>query len=204
MRTGKRATLERWVFRFTVATISWNIVEAGVALGAGIPAGSVALTGFGLDSTIEVSSALFILWKLGGAPGRAEADRRERRARRGIALTFLALGLWIGWDSAASLLAGRHPDKSAIGIVLASLSLVIMPVLGLAKMRVGRALASRAIQADAVETLVCAYLSATLVTGLGLHALFGWWWADYAGALLMVPFLLWQARETWGEEEGRD
>jgi divalent metal cation (Fe/Co/Zn/Cd) transporter len=139
--------LHRRIFRLTVATISWNLVEAAVALTGGIMAGSVALTGFGLDSMIEFASALFILWKLGG--GR-EAESRENTARRGISLTFLALGGWIAWESSSSLLSNRHPETSTTGIILAAVSLAVMPLLGRAKMRAGRALKSRAVQADAM------------------------------------------------------
>lgn len=189
--------LERRAFRLTILTISWNVVEALVAIAAGVAAGSVALKGFGLDSTIEVASAAIIMWKLVGKGGGVE---REERARRAIAVTFVALAAWIGYESFEGLTSGREPLASRIGIILAAASLLAMPVLGFAKMRVGRLLKSRAIQADAIETFVCMWLSATLLAGLGLRSLLGWWWADYAGALLMVPFLLWQAWEMWEEE----
>jgi divalent metal cation (Fe/Co/Zn/Cd) transporter len=203
MKPSARQELHRRVFRLTIATISWNAVEAGVALTYGLLAGSVALTGFGIDSLIEVSSALFIFWKLLGRR-TADAERREKTARKGIALTFLLLALWVLRESVSGLHAGSHPEHSTAGIILAALSLSIMPVLGSAKMRLGKTLKSRAIQADAVETLVCAWLSASLLAGLGLNAALDWWWADAAGALLMVPFLLWQAWETWEEAEDRD
>jgi len=198
-----RRDLLRQVFHLTLATTAWNVAEAGVALAFGIRAGSVALTGFGLDSLIEVSSALFILWKLAGGKG-AEGERRENIARRGIALTFLLLALWISLESISGLRAGSLPGHSSAGIILASLSLLMMPLLGRAKMRLGKKLKSRAIQADAVETLVCAWLSASLLAGLGLRSALDWWWADAAGALLMVPFLAWQAWETWEETKDRD
>lgn len=203
MKPADRQVLHRRVFRLTIATISWNVVEAVIALTFGILAGSVALTGFGIDSLIEVSSALFIFWKLLGH-GSGEDERREKTARKGIALTFLLLALWVLKESVSGLYMGKHPDHSTAGIVLAALSLSVMPVLGTAKMRLGKTLKSRAIRADAVETLVCAWLSASLLAGLGLNALLNWWWADAAGALLMVPFLLWQAWETWEEAEERD
>lgn len=203
MKHTDKQALSRRIFRLTIATISWNVVEAGVALTFGVMAGSVALTGFGMDSLIEVTSAFFIFWKLLG-PKNRDIERREKTARRGIAATFLLLALWVLWESISDLYGGNRPDRSATGIILASLSLCIMPILGTAKMRAGKALKSRAIQADAVETLVCAWLSASLLAGLGLNAALDWWWADAVAALLMVPFLLWQAWETWEETGERD
>jgi len=202
--TGRRKKeLEQRVFRLTLATISWNIVEAAVAITCGVIAGSLALRGFGMDSLIEVASAFIIFWKLTGGRS-ADNEARENTARRGIAVTFLALALWISWESISILRNRIESDTSIAGIVLATLSLCIMPILGTAKMRLGRALKSRAIQADAIETLVCAWLSASLLAGLGLRAILNWWWADTVGALLMVPFLLWQTWETWEESGERD
>lgn len=199
MRAAPGRSLHRLAFQLSVATISWNVAEAVVALSLGLPANSVALTGFGLDSLIEVTSAFLVFWKLSGSPH--DGIRREEAARRGISLTFLLLALWILGESTGSLRSGQHPEQSRAGIVLAFISLCLMPILGFAKMRTGKRLKSRAIQADAVETFVCAWLSASLLAGLGLHTAFGWWWADAMGALFMVPFLLWQAWETWSAGE---
>mgnify|MGYP005841995185 CR=1 FL=1 len=185
-------------------TVGWNVVEAGVAVGAGIVAGSTALIAFGADSTLEVMSASALLWRLRTAGPRDTAEEQgtaERRALYLVALTFFLLAAYVATESTITLLEREVPDSSIVGLVLAILSLIVMPVLAYAKQKTGRELGSKALQADAIETWVCAYLSLVLVLGVGLYVIFGWWWADAAGALAMIPVILWQGWETF--EEGR-
>lgn len=173
-------------------TISWNSVEAVVAIGAGLLAGSIALVGFGLDSVIETAAGLIVLWRLRREVAGAQDDhveQAERVALRFVGLTFVALGLYVLYESAHKLWSREAPAESWIGMGLALVSLIVMPLLAFRKRAVARALASRALAADAVETLVCAYLSLTLLLGLGLNALAGWWWADPVAALAMLPLI---------------
>jgi cation diffusion facilitator family transporter len=200
--------LHRRALRLEWLTTGWNVVEAAVAITAGWLAGSVALIGFGVDSLIEVLSAVVLLWRLLRAGPRAteeESGRAERTALRLVGLTFFLLGGYLAVESVSTLAARRAPEESPVGLVLSIASLVAMPILGYAKQVTARELGSKALAADAVETWVCAYLSAALLAGLGLHAALGWWWADPAGALLMVPFVAWQGvkaiREA-GEQDG--
>ena len=175
------------------ATLAYNLVEAGVAIWAGTDAGSIALLGFGLDSVIECAAAAVLLWRLavelrGGDEERVETA--ERRSRRFVGLTFLALAVYVLVESVLTLVSGDHPSSSLAGIVLATVSLAVMPMLAWVKLRTAGRLGSGALQAEARETLACAYLSLTLLIGLALNAGFGWWWADPAAALAMVPWLV--------------
>ena len=173
-------------------TIGWNSVEAVVAIGAGLLAGSIALVGFGLDSVIETVAGLMVLWRLRREIGGAHDDhveRAERAALRFVGLTFLALGVYVLYESTGRLWRGEAPAESWAGIGLAACSVVVMPILAVRKRAVARALGSRALAADAVETLVCSYLSLALLLGLGLNALAGWWWADPLAALAMLPLI---------------
>lgn len=200
-----RAVVLEW---FTVA---WNVVEALVAIGAGLLSGSVALIGFGVDSGIEVVSAVGLLWRLrtsADAP-KDEETAAERRALYVVSWTFFALAAYVGFEAVTGLLAREAPEVSRVGIGLSAISLVVMPVLALSKQRVGREWGSRALLADAVETWVCSYLSLALLLGLGLNALFGWWWADAVGGLAMLPVVVWQGFEALreareGHEEGEE
>lgn len=178
-------------------TIGWNLIEAAVSLGAGIVAGSVSLVGFGVDSLIESSSGAVLLWRLRDGD---RGDRRERTALRLVGMSFLALAAYIGWESAGMLLRREPPEASLVGIAVAALSLVVMPVLARAKRRVGAGLESRALVADSRQTALCACLSAILLGGLVLNAAFGWWWADPAAGLAMVPIV---AREGVEALRGR-
>jgi cation diffusion facilitator family transporter len=192
-----RAALVRTGLRLEEFTIGYNLIEAVVSVGLGLLAGSVALVGFGFDSVIEVAAALVVYWRLrveaaGGETGTHE--RAERRAHRLVGLTFLLLGLYILFEAGGALWAGEAPGESVPGIVLAAVSLVVMPILGILKRRTGIRLGSRALQADAMETFVCSYLSLALLLGLALNAALGWWWADPAAALLMLPLVF---REAW-------
>jgi divalent metal cation (Fe/Co/Zn/Cd) transporter len=188
-----------WLEYFTVG---WNVVEAAVAIGAGLIAGSVALIGFGADSAIEVISAVGLLWRLRKAGPHAalsEESAAEKRALYVVAVTFFLLAGYITWEAAGSLLGGEEPLTSPVGIILAVLSLLVMTALAAVKQRVGKRMGSRALVADSKETWVCSYLSLTLLLGVGAYAMFGWWWADPLGALAMLPVILWQGWETLAE-----
>ena len=198
----RRRVLHRRAVWLEYVTIGWNVIEAVVAIGAGIIAGSVALVGFGVDSAVEVISAVGLLWRLrtaGPDATVAEESAAERRALYIVAATFVLLAAYITFEAGTALLNQEEPDRSTVGLVLSVLSLVIMPVLAWAKQRTGRQMGSRALVADAAETWVCSYLSLVLLAGVGLHALLGWWWADPVGALAMLPVILWQGWETLGE-----
>lgn len=206
-----RARLVDEGLRLEGLTVGWNVVEAVVAIGAGLAAGSVALLGFGIDSVVESASGTVLLWRLlveRRAGGDAEAaERVEAIARRLVAASLVALAAWIAFDAGRSLVEGEQPDASPVGIVLAALSLAVMWWLARRKHRVARALGSRAMAADAFQTDACFWLSLFLLVGLGLNAAFGWWWADPVAALGMVPFILREAVEAWrgeDEEEARE
>ncbi|MBI4462062.1 MAG: cation transporter [Acidobacteria bacterium] len=174
--------------RLEYFTIAWNAIEAVVAIVAGVVAGSIALVGFGLDSVIETLSGGTLLWRL-RQRGEFEA-MAESRALRLVGLTFLALAVYVTYESVSNLRGRERPEESWVGIILALVSLVVMPILGHAKRRVARVLGSRALAADGMETYLCSYLSFTLLLGLGLNAWQGWWWADPVAALAMVPFMV--------------
>jgi cation diffusion facilitator family transporter len=176
-------------------TTSWNVVEAVVAIGAGVVSGSIALVAFGADSLIEVISSVGVLWRFlraGPEASSEEHERAEKRALIVVGVTFFLLAAYILVDAGGALARAEAPENSILGLILSVASLTAMPVLGFAKQRTARAMGSKALEADAVETWVCAYLSAALLLGLGLHEMLGWWWADPAGALVMVPFIAWQ------------
>ncbi|HEX5632134.1 MAG TPA: cation transporter, partial [Gemmatimonadales bacterium] len=160
------------------------------ALAAGIVAGSIALTGFGVDSVIELSAGLAALWRLHADADAARRERAERLTHRLVGAAFLALAAYVTWEAVGALAARRAPEESVTGMVLAALSLVVMPLLARAKRRVAQGLASRALAAEAMQTDVCAWLSAILLGGLALNAVLGWWWADPIAALAMVPLLV--------------
>ena len=182
-------------------TVGYNALEGIVAIAAGLAADSVALTGFGIDSVIEVSSGALLWWRLRAELGSAPLGPTvERRAARGAGVLLLALGVYIVIDSARLLLTSNRPESSPVGIVLTVLSLIVMPLLARAKLRVAASLGSRALRADAHETIVCAWLSATTLLGLGLNAALGWWWADPAAALAMLPLIVREGIEAWRGE----
>ena len=184
-------------------TVGWNMIEGIVAIVAGIIAGSIALIGFGLDSYIEVASGIVLIWRLRKHGfGDEEEEAAEKRAIFFVGVTFVLLALYVTFESAKKLLFHEHPDESIIGIILAIVSLIVMPVLAFYKKKIATEINSRALRADALETLACSYLSFALVVGLGANAMFGWWWADPLAALAMVYFLI---KEGWeAVEEGRD
>ena len=201
--TPEMTRLARWGLWLVAGTLAYNVVEAVVALWAGSEAGSIALFGFGLDSVIEVVAASALLWRLsvearGGDPERIE--KAEGKVRRLIGLTFLVLAAYVTVQAVYTLTTQSRPEESLVGIALAAASLIIMPLLAWGKLRVARGLGSEALRAEAKETLACAYLSFTLLLGLLLNATLGWWWADPAVALLMVPWLVREGLEGWRGE----
>lgn len=199
---GDRAAIVRrgkWLAWFTIA---WNAIEGVAGIAAGIAAGSIALVGFGVDSYVEVFAGSVILWRLAKERhGHELSEAAERRAVRLIAVTFLVLALGVGAESVRKLIIGAEPDESLFGVGLAVLSLIVMPLLAGAKRRVGQKLGSLAVIADAAETTLCVYLSAILLVGLGLNALFGWWWADPLAGLGIVYIAGREGIEHWHAEE---
>lgn len=170
-------------------TLGWNVLEALVAIVAGSLAGSTALVGFGVDSVIESLSGAAMLWRLSGGDG---GQCRERSAQRLVGASLLVLAGYVAWESGRSLWLAERPEVSYVGVGLAVLSVLVMPLLARAKRRVAAGLASGAMKADSVQTEICGYLSGILLLGLGLNALAGWWWADPIAALCMVPLILWE------------
>ncbi|WP_433041057.1 cation transporter [Dactylosporangium sp. CS-033363] len=190
---ARRSVLTRRVRLFVAATITYNVVEAVVAITAGTRASSTALIGFGLDSVIEVSSAAAVAWQFSGS----DPQRRERVALRIIAVSFYALAAYVTAESARALLLGDRAGHSAAGLVLAAVSLAVMPLLSAAQRRAGRELGSASAVADSKQTLLCTYLSAVLLAGLAVNMLFGWWWADPAAALAIAAVAVKEGREAW-------
>jgi len=199
-----RALLVRRGLRLEILTLAWNSLEAVIAIAAGWIAGSIALIGFGLDSVIESASGAVLLWRLRRDADPARREHVERRALQLVGWSFFALAAYVATDAARSLWLRESPDRSTVGIVLAAVSLVVMPLLARAKRRVAARIASRALHADARQTDLCAYLSAILLGGLLLNAFLGWWWADPVAALLMVPIIAREGRDALRGERCSD
>jgi divalent metal cation (Fe/Co/Zn/Cd) transporter len=189
----RRHVLARRVRLLVAATISYNIVEAVVAISAGTVASSTALIGFGLDSVIEVVSASAVAWQF----STQDHEARERRALRVIAISFFALAGYVAVESARALLGGDAAGHSGVGIVLAAVSLLVMPGLSYAQRRTGRELGSATAVADSKQTLLCTYLSGVLLVGLVLNSTLGWWWADPLTALVIAVVAIREGREAW-------
>jgi divalent metal cation (Fe/Co/Zn/Cd) transporter len=188
----RRLKLDRRAHMLAWLTVGYNALEAVVAILAGATAGSIALISFGGDSIVECLSALVIIWQFRGV-----AEERERRALRLVALSFFALAGYVGVHSIYALLSGAEVESSPVGIGLAVASLVIMPALSFVKRRTGRALGSRAVVADSMQTLLCTYLSAVLLAGLLANSLLGWSWADPIAALVVAGLAIKEGREAW-------
>jgi len=184
---GRRAQL------LAAASVFYNVIEAVIAITAGLVAGSIALVGFGLDSIVEVSSGLIILWQF----RHPLPESRERRALRLMALSFFALAAYVTVESMRALAGGHEPDPSAVGMGLAAASLVIMPFLSWAQRRTGRSLGSNAVVADSAQTLLCTYLSAVLLLGLVLNATLGWSWADPIAGLAIAAVAVREGLQAW-------
>jgi divalent metal cation (Fe/Co/Zn/Cd) transporter len=170
-------------------TIAWNSLEGLVALVAGVLAGSISLVGFGIDSFIEVTSGGVLLWRMSVDADVRKRERGEKLSLRIVGVCFLALAAYVGYESVSDLVSRKSPEHSIPGIVLACVSLVVMPLLSRAKKKVGTELGSAAMHADAKQTDFCVYLSLILLLGLVFNATLGWWWADPAAALIMVPII---------------
>jgi divalent metal cation (Fe/Co/Zn/Cd) transporter len=189
----RRAVLARRIRFFVAATITWNVVEAVVALIAGTRASSAALIGFGLDSVIEVTSAAAVAWQFAGR----DPEAREKVALKVIGASFFALAAFVTVDAVRALLGTGEAEHSSVGLVLAALSLAVMPFLSYAQRRAGRELGSASAVADSKQTLLCTYLSAVLLVGLALNSLFGWSWADPIAALVIAGLAIKEGREAW-------
>lgn len=187
---GKRAQILAGI------SVAYNVIEAVVAITAGIIAGSVALVGFGLDSIVEVSSGLIILWQF----RHKLPESREKTALRLMAFSFFGLAAYVTFESIRAMVSGHEPDSSTVGIVLAAVSLAVMPFLSWAQRRTGRALGSNAVVADSTQTLLCTYLSAVLLVGLVLNATLGWSWADPIAGLIIAAVALKEGRQAWRGE----
>jgi len=190
---ARRAVLARRVRLLVAATIAYNVIEAVVAIGAGTRASSTALIGFGLDSVIEVSSAAAVAWQF-SAP---DPEQRERATLRFIAFSFFALAAYVGIEAVRALASRGQADHSTVGVVLAAVSLLVMPGLSFAQRRAGRQLGSASAVADSKQTLLCTYLSGVLLLGLVANSAFGWWWADPTAALIIAAVAVKEGREAW-------
>ncbi len=191
-----RSEMVRRGLRLEYLTVAWNCAEAVIAVVSGLIAGSIALVGFGLDSVIEVSSGAVLLWRLHADRHAARREAAERRARMLVGASFLALAVYVAGESLKTLWLREAPQRSLVGIALAAVSLVVMPLLARAKRRVAAQIESRALHADSRQTDLCAYLSAILLGGLVLNATLGWWWADPVAGLLMTPIIVNEGREA--------
>ncbi|MFI1930823.1 cation diffusion facilitator family transporter [Streptomyces sp. NPDC020330] len=193
---ARRDALARRIRLLVAATIAYNVIEAAVALTAGTIASSSALIGFGLDSVIEVSSAAAIAWQF-SAREHAVRESRERTALRIISVSFFALAAYVAVDAARTLTGAGEAEPSPLGIVIAALSLAVMPFLSAAQRRAGREIGSESAVADSKQTLLCTYLSAVLLAGLLLNATLGWAWADPVAALTIAVIAAKEGREAW-------
>ena len=190
---ARRLLLQRRVRWIVAATITYNVIEAIVAIAAGTVASSTALVGFGLDSIVEVLSAAAVAWQFAGR----DPEARERTALKVIAVSFFALALYVTVDAVLTLTGIREPEHSAVGIVLTAVSLAIMPFLSLLERRTGKEIGSASAIADSKQTLICSYLSAAVLIGLLLNTLFGWTWADPVAGLVVVVFAVREGLEAW-------
>jgi divalent metal cation (Fe/Co/Zn/Cd) transporter len=195
-----RQNLLRRGLRLEYLTVGWNVIEGLVSVAAALAAGSVALLGFGMDSFVETTSGLVLIWRLRAerhACNPEEIERLDQRAHKLVALSLLLLAAYIAFDAAKALITREKPQPTLAGIAITSLSLTVMWWLARAKRRTARALASRALEADSFQTTACFWLSLMTLAGIGLNAAFGWWWADPVAALGMTYFLVSEGREAW-------
>lgn len=192
-RAGRALVLRRRVRWFVAATITYNVIEAVIAITAGVTASSTALIGFGLDSAVEVASAAAVAWQFSGR----DPEARERAALRVIAVSFFALAAYVTVESVRALLGAAEARPSTPGIVLAAVSLVVMPLLSYGQRRAGRELGSTSAVADSKQTLLCTYLSAVLLAGLVVNDLLGWAWADPLAALAIAAVAVREGLEAW-------
>jgi divalent metal cation (Fe/Co/Zn/Cd) transporter len=193
---GATAPLVQRAIRLEYFTITWNVIEAVASIGAGIAAGSIALVGFGFDSSIEGFAASVVLWQLRSG----ENEERKKRALRLIASTFFVLAAYVIFESLRDLVTSAEPESSMVGIVVALVSIIVMPALGFAKKHVAETMGSAVLRADAAETFLCSWLSIILLGGLVLNATVGWWWADPIAALGIASLALREGWEAWSGE----
>jgi divalent metal cation (Fe/Co/Zn/Cd) transporter len=179
--------------------IGWHVVEAAIAILAGLAASSIALIGFGADSFVESAAGVVVLWRFAAA--RASSDAAEQRAQRLIALTFYAIAAYVAVEAIRSLITGTEPEASWVGIGLAAFTAATMPPLAIAKARVGERLASSATRSEGRQNMLCAYLSLGLLVGLGANALLDWWWADPITALAIAAVAVREGRDAWRGED---
>ncbi len=200
----EKQTLIQKALRLEYLLISYNLLEAAAALAAGWKAQSITLVGFGLDSVIEVASAGTLVWRMKqtGLEDEEHESESEKRALLIVGITFFLLAGYVIYESIEKLRLRQPPDRSFWGILIAILSLLFMPYLGLRKRKIAREIGSRALEADAMETMICAWLSAIVLVGVGLNACMGWWWADPAAGLVMSAFIVKEGWETF--EESRE
>jgi divalent metal cation (Fe/Co/Zn/Cd) transporter len=194
-KSDERERLIRRAKQLAWLGVGWHGLEAAVAVGAGLVAGSIALVGFGADSLTESFAGFILLWRF--AASRVASEDAERRAQKLIALSFYAIAAYVGFEAVRSLLVGDRPEASWVGIGLAAVTLVSMPPLAIAKGRIGEKLGSSATKSEGQQNMLCAYLSAALLVGLGANALFGLWWADPMTALLIAGVAVKEGRESW-------
>jgi len=187
--TLNRQAMAKRGIRLSYFTIAWNSLEGLIAIVAGAVAGSISLVGFGIDSFIEVISGTTLLWRMTVDADVQSRERNERLSLRIVGICFFSLAVYVAYESCSDFIAGKAPEHSIPGIILACISLVVMPILSRAKKKVSHELRSAAMNADARQTDFCVYLSAILLSGLLLNAALGWWWADPAAALIMVPII---------------
>ena len=199
-----RPAIVRRARLLNVATIGWNGVEGIIAVAAGLAAGSISLVGFGVDSAIEVSAALILAWRLHQERGDGCTQPADQKATKAIAISFAALATGVAIESVRNLAGGEHPDASVVGVVLAALSLAVMPFLARAKARLAPGLGSTAARADAAQTNLCALMSAVVLAGLAANAALGWWWADPVAGLGIAALAAVEARRTWQAESLAD
>jgi divalent metal cation (Fe/Co/Zn/Cd) transporter len=198
---GDLGRLRRRGFALEYFSVAWMVAEAGVAVTAGIVAGSVALTGFGLDSVIELASAAIVIWQL---RGETAGQDRDTRAVRLVGVTFFALAAYLTAEGITSLVTAARPAPSPAGLAITAAALVVMPTLAVAKRRTGRALGSRTLVADSAETAFCAWTSAAALLGVTLNTAFGWWQADPAAGLVIAALAIREGLETFENEDGED
>ena len=197
---SERERLLRRGLRLEAFSVTWDVVEGGIATTAGIISGSTTLMGFGIESVIEVTAAGTLYWRLRKElHGQAPAAIVERRALQIVGFAFFALAAYIGYEAISGLLQRQGPESSVLGMGMAAAALIVMPFLAVAKHRTGRQLRSEALVSDSRETIASTYLSFTVLAGLGLDAIFSWWWSDSVAALAMLPYLAWAGISAWKE-----
>jgi divalent metal cation (Fe/Co/Zn/Cd) transporter len=192
MRAAARARSLSWL------SLVWMGFEGGIAIVAGVIAGSIALVGFGIDSAIEGFASVIIIWRFTGK--RLQSQAAEERAQKLVAIQFFLLAPYVGYEAIQNLATGEHPDVSVLGMALTGSSLIGMPLLGIAKQRVARTLGSRATHGEGTQNLLCAYLAGAVFLGLAGNALFGWWWLDPIAALVIAGVAVREGLETWRGE----